>query len=585
MALVAIILTWVLLLGAVIAVIVFLTSRSKRDRGGALRRFFQYGTLYLLVVVAATGVSGLFAFADAGTDYRAFMLSFVIVGMPGLALAAGWVRRTHRAEGGGAPGWEVYLTAAELTGLLAGGGGMIVWGQRLSGGRFDIVPFAVALVWGRVGLFHHLAAARRIRSARLEKGVILGSLAGLAASAGFGVAFLDSVLQIVYDGVWGIVILDGTGAAVRGVWSVVMSAGTEDVLRESAVGLAVAGAVWWRYWLRLGRSGEHTPLWRGYVLLAGVVGGLVTGLAGVWSIGFPIFDWLAGGPVQPAGVHFGELPLALALAAVGGGLWRHHRGVLRSAAGSIRTEVDRVYDYTVAGVGLLAAAGGLTAVAAASIESFTSSRLIYPVSYDRSGLIAAATVLAVGGPLWWRFWSSIQRRRAADPGPELRSPNRRIYLACLFGAGGLVALISLLVLVYQALISMLEQNLGAQTLYMVRWPLALTAVVGLTAAYHRAVRRGDLSEAPEADPDPAEATRKTESVVLLCRSGGPAARAVRERTGAAVQVWERPDAEAALSPDSLEAVIQAVENGGHRSLLAVARPDGVEIIPYEAAES
>lgn len=584
MTLVVIILTWALMLGAVIAVILFLTSRSKRDRGGALRRFFRYGTLYLLAVITATGLSGLFAFAGAGTDYRAFMLSFVIVGAPGLALAAGWVRRALRAEGGGAPGWEVYLTAAELTGLLVGGGGVIVWGQRLSEGRFDPAPFGVALVWGMVWLFHHMAAARRVRSARLEGGFILGSLAGLAAAAGFGVAFLDSVLQIVYDGVWGVLVLDGTGDAVRGVWGVVMSAGTEDVLRESAVGLAVSGAAWSRYWLRLGRSGEHTPLWRGYVLLAGVVGGLVTGLAGVWSLGYRIFDWLAGGPVLPAGVHFGELPLALALAAVGGGLWRYHRGVLRSAAGSIRTEVDRVYEYTVSGVGLLAAVGGLTAAAAASIQSFTSSRLLY-VSYDRSGLIAAATVLAVGGPLWWRFWSSIQRRRAADPGPELRSPNRRIYLVCLFGVGGLAALISLLVLVYEVLISALEQTLDAWTLYTVRWPLALTAVVGLTAAYHRAVRRADLSEAPEADPDPAEAARKAESVVLLCRSGGPAARTVRERTGAEVQVWERPDAAAALSPDGLEAVIQAVENSGHRSLLAVARPDGVEIIPYEAAES
>lgn len=569
MILVGIILSLVLPLGAVIAVIVFLSSRSKRDRGGALRRFFQYGMLFLLMVTAATGLSGLFAFAGAGTDYRAFMLSCVIVGMPGLALTAGWVRRTLRAEGGGAPGWEVYLTAAELTGLLTAGGGLIVWGQQLLEGRFDLVPLAVALVWGMVWLFHHLTAVRRLRSARLERGVILGSLAGLAAAAGFGVAFLDSVLQIVYDGVRGVVVLGGTGA----------------VLRESAVGLAVAGAAWSRYWLRLGRPGEHTPLWRGYVLLAGVVGGLVTGLAGVWNLGYRIFDWLAGGPVQPAGVHFGGLPLALALAAVGGGLWRYHRGVLRSAAGAVRTEVDRVYEYTVSGVGLLAAVGGLTAVAATSIEAFTSSRFIYPASYDRSGLIAAATVLAVGVPLWWRFWSSIQRRRASDPGPELRSPNRRIYLVCLFGVGGLVALISLLVLVYEALISALDAALDVRTLYAVRWPLALTAVVGLTAVYHRAVRRADLSEAPEEGPDPAEAARKVESVVLLGSSGGAAARMVRERTGAEVQVWERPDAEAALSPDGLEAVIRAVENGEHRSLLAVARPDGVEIIPYEAAES
>lgn len=561
--LVGIVLFWVLFLAAVIVLIVFLSSRSKGDRGAALRRFFQYGMLFLLTAAAATGLSGLFSFADAETGYRAFMLSCVIVGAPGLALAALRVRRTLRAEGGEAPGWEVYLTVSELAGLLTAGGGCIVWLFRLLEGRFDSAPFAVALVWGMVWLFHHMTAARRVRSVRLEWGVILGSLAGLAAAAGFGVALLESVLQRGYDAVWGGRVL----------------AGGEGAVLESAAGLAVSGAVWMRYWLRLGRSGERTPLWRGYVMLAGVVGGLITGLAGVWNLTYRILDWLAGGSVHPAGVHFSELPLALAMAAVGGGLWRYHRSVFRSAPDPVRTEVDRVYDYTVAGVGLLAAAGGAAAVLAASIEAFTSPRFLYPASYDRSALIAAAAVLAVGGPLWQRGWSSIQRRRAADPGPELRSPNRRIYLVCLFGAGGLTALVSLLVLVYDVLVSVMEQTLDAYTLYTMRWPLALTAVVGLTAAYHRAVRRADLAEAPGADPPPAEPGRRVRSVVLLGGpDGGAAARMVRERTGADVQVWERADAE--RRPFTAEEVIAAMDSAEHPKLLIVARPEGPEVIPY-----
>ncbi len=557
--LVGIVLWWLMLLAAVISSIVYLSSRSKRERGGALRRFFQYGMLLLLVILAATGLTGLLTGAAAGTGYRAFMLSCVIVGTPGLVLMAGWVRRTLGSEGGDPPGWKVYLTVAEMVGLLVGGAGAVVWGQRLLEGRFDRTAAVTALVWGLVWLVHHTMAGRRALSARHEWGVILGSLVGLTAAAGFGVAFLDAILQRVYDAVWGVAVLAETG----------------DALREGLSGLAVGGAAWVLYWWRLARRGECSTLWRGYVLLAGVVGGLVIGLAGVWNFAYRILDWLAGGSALPAGLHFGGLPLAVALAVIGGGLWRYHRAVLRSAAAAVRTEVDRVYEYTVSGVGLLAAAAGSTAVAAASIGALTPSRFIYPEAYDRSGLIAAVTVLAVGGPLWWRSWSSVQRKRNNDPGAELRSPNRRIYLTCLFGVGGLVALVSLLVLVYEVAASVLDRTFDDGTVFAVRWPLSLVVIVGLTAAYHWAVRRADLAEAPETGP--AAAGSMVKSVVLLGSSDREAAGIVRERTGIRVEVWARPDAEAPLSA---EEVIEAIESAEHPNLLIVARPEGPEVIPY-----
>ena len=91
-----------LLGGAFFGLIVVLARRSGRDIGATLRRFFQQGMLLALVILVATGVTGLLSAADpdvvAGPGYLAFMLSCVIVCTPALLLVA---RRERRRAGGG----------------------------------------------------------------------------------------------------------------------------------------------------------------------------------------------------------------------------------------------------------------------------------------------------------------------------------------------------------------------------------------------------------------------------------------------------------------------------------------------------
>ena len=91
-----------LLGGAFFGLIVLLARRSGRDIGSTLRRFFRQGMLLALVILVATGVSGLLSAADpdvvAGPGYLAFMLSCVIVGAPTLFVAA---RRGRRGVDGG----------------------------------------------------------------------------------------------------------------------------------------------------------------------------------------------------------------------------------------------------------------------------------------------------------------------------------------------------------------------------------------------------------------------------------------------------------------------------------------------------
>ena len=548
-----------LLGGAFFGLILVLARRSGRDIGATLRRFFQQGMLLALVILVATGVTGLLSAADpdvvAGPGYLAFMLSCVIVCTPALLLVA----RRGRRRAGGWSGFSAggYLVLAELISLVTAATGLSLWARSLLEGRFDIAPASVMLVWGTVWAVHH----RMERSDRRQHGVLAGSLIGLVTVSVFGVLALTWVFERAYDAVAGAVML-------------VRDAGA---FRQPLVELVVGTAIWLRYWAMLGQHRERTTLWRAYVLLAGVVGGLFTALVGVWNLAYLTLDWWFGSPIGPAGPHFRELPMTLALIIVGGVVWKYHDTVMRSERPEMRTEVDRAHDYTVAGVGLIATVGGTAAVIAAAVQALTPATVLYPS--DRSEFVAAVTVLLVGAPLWWRHWTRIQRIRGADPSSEVASPTRRIYLIALFGLGGVVALVSLLVLVYRALEQVLGPGVGTGTVLAIRWPLALVITVGLTAAYHRTVRRTDLLEAP--DPEirreaPPEVVR---SLTLVARDSRPVAEALAEQTAVRVRYLERTDGVG--RPLALEEVLEVLHDHPGAHLLIVSGEDGVGIIPYE----
>lgn len=556
----AILIPLLLLGGAFYGLIAWLARRSGWDIGSTIRRFFQQGMLLALVVLVATGVTGLLSVADpdvvAGPGYLAFMLSCVIVGAPALLLAARRARR--RAGGRSVFSGAGYLVLAELISLVTAATGLSIWAGHLLEGRFVIAPASVALVWGAVWAAHHRMAGR---VGRLPHGVLAGSLIGLVAAAVSGVLVLARVFEWAYEATSGAVIL------VRNI----------GVFRETLVGLVVGGAIWLRYWGMLGQRRERTTLWRAYVLLAGVVAGLFTALAGVWNLAYLTLDWWFGRPIGPAGPHFRELPVTLALIIVGGVVWRYHHTLMRSEGPEKRTEVDRAHDYTVAGVGLIATVGGTAAVIAAAIQALTPATVLYPS--DRSELVAAVTVLLVGAPLWWRHWTGIQRIRDARPSPEIASPARRIYLIALFGVGGVVALVSLLVLVYRALEQVLGPGVGAGTVLAIRWPLALVSTVGLTAAYHRTVRRTDLAMMPDPEIVREAFPEAVRSVTLVARGSRRVAEALSEQTIARVRYLERTDRHGRRLV--LEEVLQILDDRPEPHLLIVSGQDGVEIIPHD----
>lgn len=245
--------------------------------------------------------------------------------------------------------------------------------------------------------------------------------------------------------------------------------------------------------------------------------------------------WLLGDPsARTAAEHFTGTSTALGAVVLGALTWWYHRRAFALGAPPGRTELTRVREYLLAAIALVAtASGGVSGVSALA-------EMVDSPAYERSvanGLIGAVTLLVVGAPLWWWFWSGAQRALAADPAPELASPTRRVYLFVLFGVGGVVAVIAVLVAAFIGIEAGLRGEFGDETVQDLGIPLGLLVATATISGYHWAVYRRERRIAP-----PKEATRGPREVPLVDPMDEDVAADVRRATGASVELWTTPGA-------------------------------------------
>ena len=558
-----------LLLGGIIALIVRLVGGRGSDvadtDGAGVRRFFQYALLLAVVIIVAIGASDLLAELIPGeellrdtTDRRTRAASFLVIGGPVLYGLVRWVRSGLEQESERRSlAWALYLGTAAMSGLITATGSFFLVAQAVFGiNDFEPESLAMAVVWGAVWWIHYRIGSQAHHAGRLRLHLAAGSFTGLLTIAIAAGALITAAMTVVFD-------------RLIGTTTIVTS--DSDIFLQAFIGLVIGAAIWTRYWLTTYATVNRDAVWHGYVLLAGVLGGLATLLISATVLLFVVLDWFFGGSGSSAASHFQDIPGVTAGIAVGVGLWGYHRSVLRGKGPVARSEIDRIYQYLVAGLGLLAAAGGLTTILVALIEAILPGRLSSNTGGD--GLIVAVAILLVGVPVWWRTWADIQRRRTADPVQELSSPSRRVYLFALFGLGGVTALISLLTLAYMVFRDLFDGAFGSGTAYSIRWPLALVIMVGAVAAYHWVIRKEDELDAPAEE----DVQHDVRLAVLVSANGRAIADEVAMQTGVRVRAWDRPDTEATAS---VEAVIDAITAGTHPRLLLIARDGTIEALPY-----
>ena len=191
--------------------------------------------------------------------------------------------------------------------------------------------------------------------------------------------------------------------------------------------------------------------------------------------------------------HFDDAAVELAGVAVGALVWWYHRALLEGSVAE-RGEVHRIYEYLVAGIALVAAATGVGTILVALVEAVTPGVDIGMTTMNT--LLAALTLLLVGVPVWWWHWRGVRAAVAAGPADEVTALPRRVYLVLLFGVAGVAAVIALLVAGYNFFRDLVDAQLGAATLRLMRYALGVLVASAAISAYHGAVFQTDRAVVP-----------------------------------------------------------------------------------------
>ena len=548
---------------AIIGLAVRLAARNRRRAGdgpASVRRFIQYVALFYAAAVVADGISLLLAewwpTAGGGAEpsdqsHLARATTQVIVGLPPLAAVGAWVRRTMRnprERSALAP--NIYLIGMSLTGL----GAAAYSAYRLAEASTGLADFRPAdatnlAVWGAVWLIHFRIAARARHAGRLRAGAFLGAWAGLWAMGWGAWRMTEQLLALLYR--------EAAGTAP--------AASLREGVLQAAFGMVIGGLIWVRYWVTIVSGWERDRIWRGAVRLGGTLVGLAAALVGAQQLTALGLEWLLGAAAAPA-QHFASVPGNLSLVIAGSAVWLYTGRAAR--AGRRRDEADRLYDYAGAGLG----AAGIAAGAVLGLSAW--AQWVLPAGATegdwRMGLAGGMGLLAVAAPLWLRFWSRAQRRRAKNPDLELSSPIRRAYITAIFGAGGLAASGSLLIAVFQVADDIASGHGGWGTLDRARISLAVLLTAGAAARYHQLVRRSDRLRAPE-EPHPG-----VMMAVLVSASGATAAGEVEKQTGVRMWVWDSPQAGTASAED----IIAILDQAEAQRVLITVDESGHRVIPF-----
>jgi hypothetical protein len=536
-------------------------SSSKGQSSSPLRSFFQFGVLFALLIIVANGVAGLLgrlinpsSLVLADDSSLARNLSFVVVGLPLLIGIGLWTRKGFRADPHLAkePLTAFFVLLATMTSLLMALTSTtsalhnIVSDQRLNG-----QSLANAIVWILVwaGLWRLHTAIIPAENSHLHH--IAGSLVGYIASV---IGLISVIASVIAQ-------LAGLNDAS------LISSGTTNI-QNALISFAVGALVWIHYWVRTASKETQDTLWLTYVLIVGVGSGLVMAVVAASTSLYTTAVWFIGDPNSAvARTHFAGTPGAFGTVAVGLLAWWYHKSLLPKSAK--RTEVNRVYEYIISGISLIASAVGLSMILIAALEALFSNDVIVGGSALNS-FLAAGTLVIVGAPIWVLYWRGIQHQVRLSPEVELASPTRRIYLFLLFGIGGVAAIISLLIGVYQLFNDAFSSGIGTNTVRDMRAAIGVLVSTAIVAVYHWAIYRH------EREIDVAFGT-KAKSVLLVGPHDVEAVRRIAELSGARVTSKTRADLENINWPE--EEVVAAITKSSSEQLIVTLDTQGVTVIP------
>ncbi len=463
---------------------VFSNDGVATNRGDQVRRFFQFGLLFALVVISATGVSGIISriigFSNEIVSSQSALArdtSFSLVGIPLLILVARWVRKSVAEDKLEIKtfGWNIYFVAISIVSLIVtmiAANAVLTW--LVAGENFNSGSVARFIVWMPVWFLHYRLHAHLIFGPGLTNTLIIGSVIGLVTVVTGAIETLQNLINLIFGSEKTLLLFESS-----------------HPLMEGFITFLIGATVWYLYWLRITIKSERNTLWYAYVLLAGTGGGIVMMIVSASFTLYQSLIWFIGDTKnESASSFFNDLPGTVAAFAVGLTLWWYHKEVLESKKSGESDEVRRIYQYLMAGISLIAAAAGISMILISVLEKFSAKSVIYGAGSINT-LIGALTLIIVGAPIWWIYWNKIERQLAAHPSDEYASPTRRFYLFLLFGVSGVVAVVMLLIGVAIFFEAVFQSNLGSETIRKSRTAVSLLITTAGISWYHWLIYRDE----------------------------------------------------------------------------------------------
>ncbi|MFM1778401.1 MAG: hypothetical protein RL741_1019 [Actinomycetota bacterium] len=538
---------------------------STNSTAQPVRLFFQYALTLGLFITFAVGLAGLLgrllgASKDVVADQSSLAsnLAFVVVSGPLLAWLLNWLRKSIARNPLEAAGFipTFFATLAAIISLLVFLSSAIAVSYNLIDGASALgYTSARAIVWGFA-----LIVVLRISNSVIPKDdfriqYFVGSLiTAIAAIVGL-IKVLANLLSVILS-----------QPMFLGAQSPALIS-TRDNSLDGFGTLVIAGSLWFYYWIKNANTKTNDKMWLTYVLVAGVGGSLVLVLTSLTVTIYQTLVWFIGNPAsQVTSEHFKGLPSSTAIAFVGLLAWWYHKSLL--PLNSQRSQTNRVYEYVVAAISLLTSTVGISIIIVAIIEASTRSIIVGDDATNT--LLGAVTVILVSGPVWVRFWNRIQSFAKTSGQEELTSPVRRIYLFLLFGVGGIVAIVSLITVVFQIFNGILTSTFGNSTLNEMRFALGILISTGIVAGYHWEIYRH------EKDVEVFFGS-STKSVLLVGPRNPEFVHALKAATGAKITFMERTNSGDLDWPT--DHVIELIVQSKDRDLLILLESTGVKVVP------
>ncbi len=412
-----------------------------------LRDILKYAALFLSLFFLSFGLAGLLTeaidpnqIAYTNKEDIARWLSFVVVGIPVVAILYWWIKRDFAKEPNASsePAWQLYLLASTsfsfltwflfLTGSLNVLAGADYNPKGIAGG---VIAFAIWLV--------HIRLINRYQSLMSNIHRFIGWFAGATGLVIASTNVLEWLIEKATN--------QPTG---------------ERLIQESVIAASLSLPTLLFYWQSFDSRASLIEI-RGYRYLGGqVIPALFATIAATFTVN-TLITWVSGGDA-----NWDETASTTAAAIV---LFVTISFFRRLLKGFERDELTRVYQYLISAMAMVGIAISIGAVIAGLLDRA-----------DRNDAINfGASLIVTTFPTWWLHWRKCQFAMAIDFEVEHHAPIRRIYLYALVGIPTLVALGSSVWVVFAFFKALL---IGGLDQVQLSTPLGILISTGLVALFH-----------------------------------------------------------------------------------------------------